>query len=89
MQRLALFDLDNTLIDLDAAFPIWVEEFTDAYGLGPEAFDWLIALDQAGYPHREEFFTRVREHFTLSETVTEPWAGIEGVCRTSSAVGRK
>lgn len=56
MQRCALFDLDNTLVDLDEAFEIWVTEFTDGYGLGREAVDWLIALDQAGYPHREVFF---------------------------------
>ncbi|RCG31149.1 HAD family hydrolase [Sphaerisporangium album] len=73
MQRLALFDLDNTLIDLDAAFRVWVEEFAEAYGLGPEAVDWLIVLDQAGHPHREAFFSMVREHFALSETVEELW----------------
>ncbi len=25
------------------------------------AFEWVIALDQAGYPHREKFVAKVRE----------------------------
>jgi len=73
MQRLALFDLDNTLVNLDEAFRVWAEKFAGDRGLGLEAVEWLIALDQAGYPHREEFFARVREHFGLSEPVEELW----------------
>jgi putative hydrolase of the HAD superfamily len=73
VQRLALFDLDNTLVDLDAAFRVWVEEFADEHGLGPEAVDWLIEFDRAGYPHREVFFTRVRERFALPDSVEELW----------------
>ncbi|WP_449063637.1 HAD family hydrolase [Planomonospora algeriensis] len=73
VQRLALFDLDNTLVNLDEAFREWAAEFADGYGLGHEAVDWLIALDQAGYPHREVFFGMVREHFALSESVEELW----------------
>ncbi|MBG0819590.1 HAD family hydrolase [Planomonospora sp. ID91781] len=73
MQRLVLFDLDNTLVDLDEAFRVWVVEFVNEHGLGNEAVDWLIALDQAGYPHREIFFGKVREHFVLSESVEELW----------------
>ncbi|MEU4541196.1 HAD family hydrolase [Streptosporangium sp. NPDC023825] len=73
MQRLALFDLDNTLVNLDEAFRVWAAEFADGYGLGREAVDWLIALNQAGYPHREVFFGKVREHFALSESVGELW----------------
>ncbi|WP_433417780.1 HAD family hydrolase [Microtetraspora malaysiensis] len=74
MQRLALFDLDNTLIDLDQAFRAWGVEFTDEHDLGCEAVGWLIALDQAGYPHRETFFSKVREHFGLPEPVEELWS---------------
>ncbi|MFF3671082.1 HAD family hydrolase [Microtetraspora malaysiensis] len=74
MQRLALFDLDNTLVDLDEAFRAWVEEFADKHQLEAGAVDWLIALDRDGYPHREVFFTKVREHFGLSESVEELWS---------------
>ncbi|MFI9574594.1 HAD family hydrolase [Microbispora rosea] len=73
MQRLALFDLDNTLVDLDAAFRVWAAEFDSELSLGLGAVDWLIALDEAGYPHREVFFAKVRDHFGLSETVEELW----------------
>ncbi|MGW4640924.1 HAD family hydrolase [Sphaerisporangium sp. NPDC004334] len=73
MQRLALFDLDNTLVNLDEAFGVWVEEFTDEHALGAEAVDWLVALDRDGVPHREVFFAKVRERFTLPEPVEELW----------------
>ncbi|MFF3445327.1 HAD family hydrolase [Streptosporangium sp. NPDC002721] len=73
MQRLALFDLDNTLIDLDEAFQAWAEEFTKEHGLEREAVDWLLALDRAGFPHREIFFGKVRERFALPDTVEELW----------------
>ncbi|MEU8269495.1 HAD family hydrolase [Sphaerisporangium sp. NPDC049002] len=73
MQRLALFDLDNTLVNLDEAFRVWVEEFADEHALGAEAVDWLVALDREGVPHREVFFAKVREHFTLPEPIEELW----------------
>ncbi|GAA3407699.1 HAD family hydrolase [Streptosporangium vulgare] len=73
MQQLALFDLDNTLVNLDEAFQTWAAEFADGYGLGCEAVNWLLALDQAGYPHHEVFFAKVREYFTLTESVEELW----------------
>ncbi|WP_229798175.1 HAD family hydrolase [Planomonospora parontospora] len=73
VQRLALFDLDDTLVNLDEAFREWAAEFAEGYGLGREAVDWLIALDQAGYPHREVFFGKVREHFALAESIEELW----------------
>lgn len=75
MQRLSLFDLDNTLVDLDTAFRAWAREFTDAHALGPEAVAWLLAVDRDGVPHREVFFTMVRERFALPEPVDELWRG--------------
>jgi FMN phosphatase YigB (HAD superfamily) len=74
VQQLALFDLDNTLVDLDQAFGVWADEFADEQRLGREAVDWLIALDQAGNPHREVFFTKVRDHFALPEPVEQLWS---------------
>ncbi|MEV8636989.1 HAD family hydrolase [Streptosporangium sp. NPDC051023] len=74
MHRLALFDLDNTLIDLDAAFRVWAEEFAAERALTAEAVDWLIALDQSCLPHREVFFGKVRERFGLPDPVEELWA---------------
>lgn len=74
MQRLALFDLDRTLIDLDAAFLLWAEEFAEQRRLGSEGVAWLVSLDQDGYAHREVFFGKVREHFGLPDPVDELWA---------------
>ncbi|NBE95178.1 HAD family hydrolase [Nonomuraea sp. KC401] len=75
MQRLALFDLDRTLIDLDAAFARWAEEFVSQQHLDPEALTWLVGQDRDTHPHREAFFSRVREHFGLAESVEGLWAG--------------
>ncbi|WP_169953707.1 HAD family hydrolase [Microbispora sp. H11081] len=73
MQRLALFDLDNTLIDLDRAFRVWIEEFAREHRLEDGAVDWLVSLDRDGYPHREVFFSKVRERFALPDSVEELW----------------
>ncbi|MFI6500309.1 hypothetical protein [Nonomuraea typhae] len=59
MQRLVLFDLDNTLIDLDAAFVDWAHELAEAQGIGRRGAEWLITLDRNGLPHRQLFFTKV------------------------------
>lgn len=74
VQRLALFDLDNTLIDLDAAFAVWAAEFADEHKLEPGAVDWLRTINEAGHLHRSEFFTMLREHFTLTDPVDDLWA---------------
>ncbi|MFF5207820.1 HAD family hydrolase [Streptosporangium sp. NPDC000396] len=73
MQRLALFDLDNTLIDLDEAFQDWAREFAEEHGLGRDGVDLLLKLDRDSVPHREVFFGKVREHFALPDTVEELW----------------
>ncbi|MFI9556142.1 HAD family hydrolase [Nonomuraea endophytica] len=74
MQRLALFDLDNTLIDLDLGFRAWAEEFAEARGLGADGVDTLVALDEEGYPHRDVFFGLVRERFGLPDPMEDLWA---------------
>ncbi|MFC5946566.1 HAD family hydrolase, partial [Micromonospora harpali] len=73
MQRLALFDLDNTLLDLDTASRVWVQQFAAEYRMEDGAVDWLIGLDRDGYPQREVFFAKVRERFVLPDSVEELW----------------
>lgn len=73
VQRLALFDLDDTLINLREAFRVWAAEFAEDHRLGPEAVDWLLALDRTGLPHREEFFAKVRDHFRLRVLAGDLW----------------
>jgi len=71
---LALFDLDQTLVDRMTAFRRWAEEFCGAQGLPPETLPWLIQLDGGGFAPREALFGPVRERFGLDtpmETLIE------------------
>lgn len=74
MQRLALFDLDNTLVDRQLAFSVWAAEFADERGLGSEAARWLVIADRRGARPRDHFFHEVRAHFGLTEPAEGLWA---------------
>ncbi|GAB1820129.1 HAD family hydrolase [Herbidospora sp. RD11066] len=71
MQRLVLFDLDNTLIDLDGAFGTWAAEFTATHDLGDEGLRWIMDLD---IPHRDLMFRWIKYHFDLGESSDDLWA---------------
>ncbi|MEV4013101.1 HAD-IA family hydrolase [Nonomuraea angiospora] len=71
---LALFDLDNTLIDRLAAFELWAAEFAAERGLGEGAVAWLVAADADGSLPMDAFFRQVRERFGLAEPADELWA---------------
>jgi putative hydrolase of the HAD superfamily len=71
MRPLALFDLDNTLVDRTEAFARWAAQFRAAHDLPADAD--LLALDAEGSTPREQFFTQVRARFGLEETVEELW----------------
>lgn len=73
MQKLALFDLDNTLIDRLSAFHRWVAEFAARRGLTGDDASWMIALDADGSVPMAEFFGAVKERFGLPEPVEELW----------------
>ncbi|MFD9944347.1 HAD family hydrolase [Nonomuraea sp. NPDC059023] len=75
MQRLALFDLDNTLIDRDLAFRAWAEEFAGTRGLGADGVEVLVGLDRESRPRRDVFFGLVRDRFGLAEPVETLWTG--------------
>jgi putative hydrolase of the HAD superfamily len=51
---LLLLDLDNTLIDRDAAFRAAVTAFLDGHALPPHDVEWVMALDASGYTPRHE-----------------------------------
>lgn len=74
MQRLALFDLDDTLVDRQLAFSAWAAGFADEHGLGDEASRWLITADKRGTGPRDQYFRVVREHFGLAAAAEELWA---------------
>jgi len=68
---LALFDLDNTLVDREAAFARWARGFVEARGLPAEAHEFLVLADEDGMRPRDELFAGVRAEFGLAATVDE------------------
>lgn len=69
MNRLVIFDLDNTLVDRDAIFRTWAADFVRDYSRQTDAdLAWLIEADQGG---SAAFFSNVKTKFGLSESVEE------------------
>lgn len=67
---LALFDLDNTLIDRTGAFRDWASSFVANRGLGGlQEIEWLEEADKDGLTPRAEFFAEVRLRYALAESV--------------------
>ncbi|GAA2289911.1 hypothetical protein GCM10010234_33440 [Streptomyces hawaiiensis] len=51
---LLLLDLDNTLIDRDAAYRATLLDFLAEHGLPEDDIDWLMTVDASGYTPRPE-----------------------------------
>ena len=71
MTPLALFDLDNTLVDRQAAFVRWAECFVEEQHLAADAVAFLIEVDGDGFATREAVFGATRDHFGLEQPVEE------------------
>lgn len=72
MVPLALFDLDGTLVDRADAFARWADAFARTRRLGgPDTVAWLIKTDDDGFLPKDEFFTRVRDRFGLTDTTAD------------------
>jgi len=69
--NLALFDLDNTLVDRQAAFLAWATEFAAERCLGDAASATLEVLDMDGLRPRAEFFGSVRRSFPITTPVDD------------------
>ncbi len=69
--HLAMFDLDNTLIDRQGAYARWAERFAAAEGLERGAVEFLLEVDRDGFASREEVFAPAKERFGLAESVEE------------------
>ncbi|WP_367140711.1 MULTISPECIES: HAD family hydrolase [Streptomyces] len=71
MTRLALFDLDGTLIDRQTAFGDAVTALCQAHALTPDADQWLRTelADRANAAD----FTRLRDVFDLEVSATQLW----------------
>ncbi|WP_214414568.1 HAD family hydrolase [Sphaerisporangium fuscum] len=74
MRRLALFDLDNTLVDRTAGLRRWAEEFCADHGIDAGHVDWIVEADGDGHVPKQALFTRLRERFGLREPAEELWA---------------
>ena len=66
---LAIFDLDNTLIDRAGPFRQWAEDFAARHGLHPSEVEWLEVADGDGFVPREAFLGQVRQRYGLDEPV--------------------
>ena len=68
---LALFDLDNTLVDRQAAFVAWSQQFARRHGLGIEAVELLAQVDDNGFASRQVVFDAVRGRYGLAQTTDD------------------
>ncbi len=60
-----MIDLDNTLVDRDAAFRDAASEFLAAHGLPGDDLAWLMSVDASGYTSRQ----------AIAEAMTERYGG--------------
>ena len=73
MQRLALFDLDNTLVNRNAAFRAWAQEFVTTHHPDAAALTWLLETDARTTGTKGPFFHAVRDAFHLEQAADELW----------------
>ncbi len=69
MAKVALFDLDNTLVDRSAAFARWAGDFVADRGLDPAAVAVLCELDGDGFASRHVLFSEARRRLGLRDDV--------------------
>ncbi|MFG2783096.1 HAD family hydrolase [Streptomyces prunicolor] len=60
---LLMLDLDNTLVDRDAAFGEAVREFLAAHGLPAADLTWLLSADASGYTPRRDVARAMTERY--------------------------
>jgi len=68
---LALFDLDNTLLDREAAFFRWAQGFIGSHGLPAEAWTFMHSADGDGMTPKRTFFHKVRTEFEMTVEIEE------------------
>jgi FMN phosphatase YigB (HAD superfamily) len=71
VDSLALFDLDNTLLDRERAFSLWTSGFVASNGLDQEAFAVIDRADADGMASREGFFAGLRRELGITTGVDE------------------
>jgi putative hydrolase of the HAD superfamily len=71
MAGLALFDLDDTLLDREAAFSRWARGFAQEHRLPEESLLLIEQADMDGLNPRQTFFEAIRETFGISLPVED------------------
>jgi HAD superfamily hydrolase (TIGR01549 family) len=71
MTPVALFDLDNTLVDRAETFRRWAQGFAAQKGLGESAVDWLCEADLDGFANRAGLFKEAAARFGFTEPVKD------------------
>lgn len=69
--RLAIFDLDGTLVDRTGAFADAITSLSHDHGYGPEIEQWLLT-ELADHAERGDF-DRLRAAFPVSESADHLW----------------
>ncbi len=83
---LAIFDLDNTLIDRAAAFLRWATRFAAVQQLEPADVAWLVDADGDGFVPRPLFLAAIRARFAVDLPVTAYQAEIVEMVELDPAV---
>jgi hypothetical protein len=68
---LALFDLDNMLIDRNGAFLRWAREVAGTRALPDGAVEWLVEADGDGFVPREVLLGAAAQRFGLRGSVED------------------
>ena len=71
MPSLALFDLDNTLLNREAAFALWARSFIQENDLSNDDWPIIEKFDADGFTPRELFFHEVRETLGITKDVND------------------
>jgi putative hydrolase of the HAD superfamily len=69
--KLALFDLDNTLIDRADLFRRWALDFLRRQGKDVGEVVWLVEQDADGLMPRDAFFDAVRNRYEIDATTAD------------------
>ena len=67
---LLLCDLDNTLLDREAAFRSWACEFLERIG-APDDIDWLLDLDADGLTDRWDVAEGIQDRYRLGNSAID------------------
>ena len=78
MSRLALFDLDDTLLDGESAFRTWAHHFVDCHNLSESSLETIIRIDLEGDMPVLLFLKKLRAALgirtSVGELVKQFWA---------------